>query len=298
MDPNRRRLPRILTVAALVALAVGLFLWLALQQQRLSERQELLNATLVAQQAQLTNLATDLADRQDAAAAGITPSPPPAEDRSPARAELPEEQESEAFALGVLQIALDAIARRDAARQRALIGYLAALPESAFRSQMLGMLRDEADDPLAAKAAAAAIAAPDEEADPLPAGAAERLRFGLVEPGRPEGWDYDLLVCPHTLEGRDPYLEGEVDRLLDSLRKNDRGHGRIRLLPLGGALADRDPELGEPGLHLLVDRDRPEELRHGAQLARRLTFDGYDFRVRPALGTPTPWQITLSYCPA
>jgi hypothetical protein len=50
-------------------------------------------------------------------------------------------------------------------------------------------------------------------------------------------------------------------------------------------------------MHVLIDARRPAEVQHGPQVAKRLAFDGYDFGVRESTDYPTPWQLTLVYCP-
>lgn len=287
---------QLLAGGAAAVVLLGLFAWLAFQQQRLADHQEALNTTIASQQTQIEDLVTAQRDRRAAAAGGISVPSDTADENPTTPPELAEDSDPDVFGLGLLQLALDAIARRDDARQRALVAFIANLPEHPFRSQMLGLMRDQASDPLAAKQAAETLDGPVVE-DPAPTGEATRLRFGLVEPGQMDGWDYDVLVCRTALERHDPYLESEVDRLLDSLRQADPQHGRIRLAPLGGKILQRDPGLAEPGLHLLVDGRRVIEARKGTQIAKRLAFDGYDFRLRGALGSATPWQITLVYCP-
>lgn len=323
----RRHLPRLLGGLLIGALLVGLFAWFAWQQQRLSDRVEALNATLAAQQAHLQDLTTEKADDENAMAAGISPErqgDPEAHSRArPAAAAGRASGDPDAFGLGLLQLALDAIARQDAGRQRALVGFLQNLPDHPFRNQMLALMRDEASDPQAARQAAAAFASaaaakaqdestaePPKAAETDTAATAARtgtagkasektppLTFGLRHPGRPDGWDYDLLVCRLALDRHDPYLVGEVDRLIESLRQADENHGQIRLRPLSEEARRSDPALGEPGMHVLVDGRRPMEAQHGTQVAKRLAFDGYDFGIRESMDYPTPWQLTLVYCP-
>lgn len=343
--------PRVIYFAAAAALLLGLYGWTAWQQQRLAEQQSALRELVELQRREIEELSRELGARQvdpslrggggDAAASGANI----AEGRAPGQ--------GEAFALGLMQLAMDALARNDAARQRALVAYLASLPEQPFRSQMLTMLRDRAGDPVAAKQAAAALQPADTAghhdgfAEPVtgpaattveshrpegnsPAvgtGAAEsapatggggqeavvtggrapepswrttskRLPFGLVDAGRADGWDYDLLVCAAALEHHDPYLDGEVSRLLDSLRQADPLHGRIRLAPLEEEMRRRDPELGVPGTHYIVtDDSRTPETKQAQRIAKRLNFDGYDFAARRSPNPVTPFHLDLAYCP-
>lgn len=350
-------LPRVVWFAAAAALLLGLFGWTAWQQQRLAEEQETLRETVELQRREIAELERELgaqqvdpslrsgaAGRQDGSA-GAAGGATIADGRGPGQ--------GEAFALGLMQLAMDALARNDAARQRALVAYLASLPEQPFRSQMLSMLRDRAGDPVASKQAGAALrpaaraghrdsfiepvvepaaSQPDahepenrspaastgatvgapvqggggQEAasaggrapEPKRRARASRLRFGLVESGRAEGWDYDLLVCTAALDRHDPYLDGEVSRLLDSLRQADPLHGRIRLAPLEEDLRQRDPELGVPGTHyVLTDDGRTPEAAQAQRVAKRLNFDGFDFVTRLSTTPVTPWRLDLAYCP-
>ncbi len=287
----------LVALAALLAIALAVGGWLAYRLQAVEGQGEELRRRLAQLEQRLPPEPADgeaaaPADRGPGNAAGAAPAP--AEGAANGSAATPA-SEGEVFELGLLQMALDAIAQQDAARQRSLVGYLAALPERPFRRQMLSLFRDEAGDPLAAKQAADALAGP--EAPAVDDDPDDGLTFGLVDNGEVDGWDYELMLCPAVLEQRDPYLPAEIDRLLDSLRQYDQGHGRIWLSRIAPQQQAENPALAGSGLFLLVDGRRASEVRHARALARRLAFEGYDFTTRSAAGSVSPWRLTLVYCP-
>ncbi|SMF16274.1 hypothetical protein SAMN06265365_103190 [Tistlia consotensis] len=285
-------------VALLLITAVGWFAW---QQHQLAEDEATLRQAIAEQSRQLAQLAALLQGRRPAAAAptnGVATGTAPAPQPAATATALP--QDGKVFELGVLQLALDAVARRDAAKQRALVGYLEAQPDLPFRRQMLTLLRDRSDDPVAAKQAGAALAGPmaSRAAGDRPISSeAAKLPFGQVAAGRQDGWDYDLLICRVALERHDPYLRSEIARLLASLKQADPRHGRIELKALGENLRQDDPDLADPGLYVLADTRRSEEVEQAARVAKRLAFDGFDFHTRASTGDPTPWHLSLVYCP-
>lgn len=278
--PRAPQWPTLILPLLLVVAGIALALWFGASQQRLAGRIAGLEQELAEQRAEIGRLSEALQARPAA-----NPAPPVEE--APAQ---------EADEVEVLAMVLDSLGHRDVTRQRALVSYLERLPDPQLRRRLLGLLRDEASDPLAAKRAGALLGRSIEVVEPA-AGQPARLPFGLVAEGQPEGWDYDVFVCRSTLQGADSNLPSEIERLLASLRAADPRHGRIRLSPLEPAVRQDHAALAAPGLFLLADQGRGDEARQAVLLTRRLSFDGFDVATRRAAAEPSPWYIALFYCP-